>query len=335
MVPSKLVKLRLSAFLHMTPHEFSEYGDHLFQQLGESLVHSGVWRLLIEQPIEQSHLASIRFAVAAYLSECIGCARPILDEGELLSELRARKDSAVNITPNGLVVPKRDFVMPFNAMQKAVALAFRSFGVNDLVESIHIPISLRIADGMVNQARDVRPYATNKMHSDVWAGEPLDAVVVHIPLFGDAENVGVEFCEMDRQKEMQLMRVLSDYTEGAAEAGELKRYDAVMKLGHAYFADARLLHGTLRRAPNLRVSIDFRFRMRSSGPYREAAERILSAGRMENYVTLSDFFKIGSETLMIFEESCEEARTRYQSATTQTRYATTQRLINLFETPGS
>jgi hypothetical protein len=140
---------------------------------------------------------------------------------------------------------------------------------------------------------------------------------------------------MDRQKEMQLMRVLSDYTEGAAEAGELKRYDAVMKLGHAYFADARLLHGTLRRAPNLRVSIDFRFRMRSSGPYREAAERILSAGRMENYVTLSDFFKIGSETLMIFEESCEEARTRYQSATTQTRYATTQRLINLFETPGS
>jgi hypothetical protein len=317
----------------MTPLEFSDYGDDLFKQLVASLNHSRVWRLLIEQPIGQSHLASIRLAVATYISECLGSSCPILDEAELLSEVRARKDSAVNITPNGLVVPKRDFIMPFNAMQKSVAVFFSSLGINDLVESIHIPISLRIADGAVNEARDARPYATNKMHSDVWAGEPLDAVVVHIPLFGDAENVGVEFSEMDRGMDMQLMRVLPDYTAGTAEAGSLNAYDAVMKLGHAYFADARLLHGTLRRAPNLRISIDFRFRMRSAGLYREAAEKILAAGRMENYVTSGEFLKIGSETLMIFEESCEDARTRYKSATTQTRYATTQRLINLFDAP--
>jgi hypothetical protein len=73
--------------------------------------------------------------------------------------------------------------------------------------------------------------------------------------------------------------------------------------------------------------------MKSSGLYREAAEKILTSGRMENYVSPKEFFKIGSETLMVFEESCEEARSRYQSATTQTRYATTQRIINLFETP--
>ena len=317
----------------MTPLEFSDYGDKLFNQLGASLNGSRSWRLLVEQPLKEAQLVSIRYAVAAYLSECLGSPQPILDEAELLAEVRARKDDAVNITPNGLVVPKRDFIMPFNAVQRAVASAFKSLGIDEIVDAFHVPISLRIADGTVNQARDLRPYATNKMHSDVWAGEPLDAVVVHMPLFGDAENVGVEFCEMDREKEMQLMRILSDYAEGTAEAGQETRYDVVMKLGHAYFADARLLHGTLRRAPNLRISIDFRFRMKSSGLYREAAEKILTSGRMENYVSPKEFFKIGSETLMVFEESCEEARSRYQSATTQTRYATTQRIINLFETP--
>lgn len=317
----------------MTPLEFSDYGDKLFNQLGASLNGSRAWRLLVEQPLKEAQLVSIRYAVAAYLSECLGSPQPILDEAELLAEVRARKDDAVNITPNGLVVPKRDFIMPFNAVQRAVASAFKSLGIDEIVDAFHVPISLRIADGTVNQARDLRPYATNKMHSDVWAGEPLDAVVVHMPLFGDAENVGVEFCEMDREKEMQLMRILSDYAEGTAEAGQLTRYNVVMKLGHAYFADARLLHGTLRRAPNLRISIDFRFRMKSSGLYREAAEKILTSGRMENYVSPREFFKIGSETLMVFEESCEEARSRYQSATTQTRYATTQRIINLFETP--
>ena len=105
-------------------------------------------------------------------------------------------------------------------------------------------INLRIAEGTPKAARDSRAYATNKMHSDVWAGEPLDAVVLHLPLYGDAENIGVEFCEMTPAKEQQFMRILKDYDEGKELFADMKTYDCTMKLGNIYFADARLLHAT-------------------------------------------------------------------------------------------
>jgi hypothetical protein len=321
----------MNATATLEPRRFSRYGDELFSKLFDRFPDGRKWRLLIEQALPPDRFQKIRCAAAGYVSACLGSKKVILEDAELIDALLKRRAAMPNITPNGLVVPKREFVLEFNAFHKAVAAAFNDLGLEDLIEAIHIPISLRVAEGRKDEERDARPYATNKMHSDVWAGEPLDAVVVHLPLFGDAENIGVQFAEMQAEKEQEFMRVLKDYSEGSELWDHLKLYDCVMKLGNIYFADARLLHATLRRKPGLRVSIDFRFRMRSEGPYRLVSEEILKAGRQSNYLSYGDFCRIGSDQMIVFDETCEEARRRHTgSGPSTTHYATAHRFVKLF-----
>jgi hypothetical protein len=315
----------------LNPQQFSEYGDQLFNQLLDRFPESKKWRLLMAEALSPERFAQVRFAAATYISACLGSKKTITDETELLDAIERLRGTMPNITPNGLLMPKREFVLEFNLLHKSIAGIFKDFQIDEMIETMHVPVNLRIAQGTPKAAVDSRAYATNKMHSDVWAGEPLDAVIVHLPLFGDAENIGIDFCEMTAAKEQQFMRILKDYDEGKELFEDMKRYDCTMKLGNIYFADARLLHATMRKKPGLRVSLDFRFRMRSEGPYRAAADEILKAGRQPNYFSFPDFCRIGSDDMMAFDETCDEARQRHTgNAPAKVEYAAAYRIVKLF-----
>jgi hypothetical protein len=104
---------------------------------------------------------------------------------------------------------------------------------NDLIDAVDLPVNLRIVYDKTDPQKARLPFASSKLHSDVWAGVLADATVVILPLFGDIENITIEAGEMPREMELQAMRFMSDFDEGK---------DIPMVVS---YTEARLQHGTM------------------------------------------------------------------------------------------
>src|SRR5271155_523167 len=98
----------------LEPMQFSKYGDQLFNRLLDRFPKAQKWRLLMAQALSPEQFERIRFAAATYVSASLGSKKLILEEAELLDNLERLRSTMPNITPNGLLVPKREFILEFN-----------------------------------------------------------------------------------------------------------------------------------------------------------------------------------------------------------------------------
>ena len=137
--------------------------------------------------------SKLQLATCLYISKVINCDGITTDERELLSNLRDNYENIPNITPNGLIVPKRHLILEYNLLVSAFIDIVNSLNINDLISSWHVPLNLRYKQGEVNQANMVRHHPTEHVHSDSWAGESTESVTIMIPIFGDTEKNYVQF----------------------------------------------------------------------------------------------------------------------------------------------
>lgn len=162
-----------------------------------------------------------------------------------------------NRTPNGVLLPRRETFLSFNLIHQALAGVVQSFGATDKFSKIQIPCNVRIVHGAPDGETEARPYASSKIHTDVWAGEPLSSILFNIPVLGDPTAVDLRFFE-PQNFPPQLMRSLTDYELGSVVASNCTEYPLQLEMGMAYISDALSLHKTVKRRPRLRLSIDFR-----------------------------------------------------------------------------
>jgi hypothetical protein len=165
--------------------------------------------------------------------------------------------SLPNRTPNGVIMPRRDICSSFNLVHRALADAIEAAGILPHFRSLQMPCNVRVIGGTADPQADSRNYASAKMHTDVWNGEPVSAVLFNIPVLGDPQAVDLRFFEPSVFPE-SLRRTLADYALGREVTERLTEYSAPFELGSIYMSDALSLHQTIRRKPALRVSVDFR-----------------------------------------------------------------------------
>ncbi len=174
-----------------------------------------------------------------------------------LKENRHDLEALPNKTPNGVIRPYLENVKAF----KQFSDVLYSFLVNDKLSEglshLQVPPNLRLVTGTNPGAHGERPYATDKLHTDVWAGEPQYSLNILIPILGDIEAVNVRFCQPSMVPP-DLRRPLADYSAAKPEALGLTEYDLSLKCGIAYFFDTFLFHQTIRRGEGLRLSVDLR-----------------------------------------------------------------------------
>lgn len=198
-----------------------------------------------------------------------------------------------NMTPNGLVLPKKDNFLAYNQLHHTVCRIFKNLNIDKHVKLIHAPINIRIINGKTSNA-DSRPRASSKLHSDIWAGEFSNTVMVFLTVLGDVENNGIEFYEPTERFHKEFCKPLNDYLEGATLEKESTRYDCSLKAGFTYFTDPFLLHRTIKKSPKLRLSIDFRF-----VPYAKCPTDIeVETQRHKNYISLDKWYEIGVNNLL-------------------------------------
>jgi hypothetical protein len=288
---------------------FSQMGDRLFDELAARMANRPKkYRLIFEHKLAPARFRQIRMAAATYISACLN-SPIVLSEAEMLERLLEARNTLPNWTGTGLLAPKREQALEFNLLQKSVAAAFSQLGANDLIDAVDLPVNLRMVCGKASPANLTLPFTSSKVHSDVWAGVPADAVVVLLPLFGDIEHITVEAGEMPREMELPYMRVMSDFDEGKDVPMAVKYEDVKLQHGVMCFNDARGLHQTVRRkSEGLRISIDFRFRRKYNQSYRAMVPASTGGVEEDMSIPYEEWLKFGSEKLVVFDETMAEAK---------------------------
>lgn len=198
-----------------------------------------------------------------------------------------------NITPNGLVLPKRENFLAFNEVHRVVVEAFDGLGLGRFVERIHAPINVRLVSGVPDAKVDGRPRASTKPHSDIWAGEPAAAIMLFISVLGDPRDAGVRFIEPAGFPEA-LMHPLPDFNDGRAILEGAHEYEARLAPDKIFLTDPFLIHQTMKSGKGQRLSIDFRF----TPTEKVASDRYDGASRRGNYITLEEWREIGRTRLI-------------------------------------
>lgn len=287
---------------------YSQLGDQLFNELASRMATRHEYRLLFEHKLEPRLFQPIRLAAATYISACLG-SPTILSETDLVEQLLEARGKLPNHTGTGLLVPKREHTLEFNAFQKSIATAFSALGANDLIDAVDLPVNLRVMYGKIAPEKLRLPFNSAKRHSDVWAGVHPDATVVVLPLFGDIEHLTIEAGEMPREMELGAMRIMSDFDEGK-DIPMVKAYEgAQLQHGTMYFNDARGLHQTVRRRlEGVRISVDFRFRRKFNDLYRAMVPPLIGGIEADNSVPYEEWLKVGRDTMIVFDESIHQMK---------------------------
>lgn len=278
--------------------------------LARSLPPGRAFPLLREFRLPPGDHLVLRRSVELYLLACLRAAGADLtgaDPEDLLEARRAEILRLPNLTPNGLLLPKREVALEFNLVQRSAAAWLRGLELDEFVEAIQLPLNVRIVDGRADGTRDRRRYASAKLHSDIWAGEPTNAMVVMVPLLGDP-STNVEFREPDAGF-LDYRRMLDDYFDAARLEDRALPYDCALSASFGYLMDPYLLHRTMRRGGGLRVSIDFRFRSAVTAPT-DVPDGTDGAGRRTGYAPIGGWYGIGTDAVVWPAESFAECRAR-------------------------
>ena len=209
-----------------------------------------------------------------------------------------------NITPNGMVVPKRNKVLEYNLVVRRVAEIINTFNIGGLIDSWHVPLNIRVKYGLADAANLERDHPTEHAHSDSWAGESAESVTVHIPVFGDTERNYVQIFYPPDEFEEAWLGPRATYLSGAQDiAYRYRKIDYVSPLGSLMLMDFATLHASTRLpGAGTRLSIDTTFVLRKPGSESE----VIHPWRAEERVTHEVLSGIGETHLLYFPDSPDQ-----------------------------
>ena len=206
-----------------------------------------------------------------------------------------------NITPNGLVLCKHEVVSSYNKILQATTSIIRHLGLDKSCDKIHCPVNVRLKSGHPSEYQLNRPYASNKWHSDIWAGESAENVMIHIPIFGDFVANGIDLMQNPDVFFPNYVKGLDDFNEAADLVSSPDIYDMDLEVGNAYLCDSFLLHRTRWGTSGLRGILSFpllpTLKLSSSiyhNPLRES-----------NYINSKDWMRLGNDNFVVTDKKLE------------------------------
>ena len=175
-----------------------------------------------------------------------------------LKNINSARKNRLNITPNGGVVPKREFQMEYNIVLREWCEIIRGMAKNNLklITKFRVTPNIRIKFGKELKDNIGRGLSTSLPHSDAWVEGPW-GMNCFFPIFGDTLNNNLVYYEPINFSE-KMLNISKTYNE---MQWVMKNYKIKKSLkpkeGRIYFSDYALIHNTFRN-PNCetRVSID-------------------------------------------------------------------------------
>ena len=262
--------------------------------------------------IPDEQFKNLQSAIAIYMSKGLPNQKLFTDDESIMSEyerVRAIDRSLIkNCNPNGMLVPKKENSLEYNAVVKAYMEIMNTMNVRDLIPSYHVPLNMRYKDGIPRETDTTRVFATERTHSDSWAGETPISVTTIFSILGDTENNFVKFYEPPSDFSEEWIRPLKGgYVEGEGIAAKYKPLDITFRKGHVYLADFANLHAS-RRNPGCRarVSIDTTFALMRSEEEMARAAALEATGRTKERLSYDTLSQIGISKAFYFPQSIHD-----------------------------
>ncbi len=257
--------------------------------------------LLAVHKIQSALFSKLQTVTALYLSKCLGHDEFILDEKELLGRFDGRGDKIQNITPNGMVVPKRNTILEYNLIVQTFSSIIGSLGIHDLISSWHVPLNIRMKYGEVCGENLTRHHPTEHIHSDSWAGESTESVTTMLMILGDISKNHVDFYDPPEDFEEEWLGPRPTYLDGKVVADRYRKIDLTPEKGDLLISDFAGLHASSRLpGAGTRVTIDTTFVLKKTDDHR-AAENI-HEWREGERAAPHILEKVGEESILYFPD---------------------------------
>jgi hypothetical protein len=256
--------------------------------------------LFLIHKIDEELYESLRLATCIYMSKSMGLKRPLLTEEAVMEKFVELRESVQNMTPNGMLVPKRHLILEFNAVVKAFVDIIATLKIEQFISSWHVPLNVRFKDGEMAKENMGRKFATENIHSDSWAGESAESATIMIPLFGDLARNHMTFYEPPLNFEESWLGPKDSYADGEGIAAQYKKIDLQQQKGYLYLSDFATLHASSRLpGAGPRASIDTTFALKRLAT-ENIGQEVIHPWRESERLDPKRFANIGLENLFLF-----------------------------------
>lgn len=156
-----------------------------------------------------------------------------------------------NITPGGLIQPRKEIAIYYNKVHKNLIKILKS---KKIIKEFHScsRINIRFKDGV--KINKFRKYSTFKAHSDSWNGHTVSSIFM-LGIEGDVSNNTVQYFKPIKFKK-NFLETKKSFNEGK-KIYQGKKYLGKLEKNQIVILDQLCLHKTDISNPNPRVSIDF------------------------------------------------------------------------------
>ena len=263
--------------------------------------------LIIELDIGQNILESLTSSIKNYITDCLfesyndcsfDCDMSIDD---LCSKYSSKIMELPNRTNNGLLLPKQECSFSYNTVVKNAVRLASSLGLVKTCDAAYMPLNIRLPWGDPAPHISTRAYSSIKWHTDIWAGEWSQSVMLHTPIFGDFKKNGIAFAAPPSEFYPDYVKDISDYSYGQKIASVRKDYNIAMNTGKAYMVDSFLLHKTLCGHPSFRGILSFPLR-----PLQRLDSDIYeNPKRADDFIPMEEWEQFGTKRIVTTEKLLE------------------------------
>ena len=236
------------------------YRKKRFQEMKNLWNLNEVHDLFVYYQPTPEELEDLRFSVMLYISKAFYF-NYTSDEKEFIQRLDNSRSVRDNITPNGGVVPKREYQLEYNMVLRSWSKLVNNMikGDTALLKKFRITPNIRIKFGIELEENIGRTLNTSFPHSDAWVEGPW-GMNCYTPLLGDVENNNLIFWKPKDENNFrdEFLNTAKTYEE---MQWVLDHYiltkELTPKKGVVNISDYALIHATHRNdSCGTRISID-------------------------------------------------------------------------------
>jgi|TARA_R110000744_G_scaffold266600_9_gene380652 hypothetical protein len=205
-------------------------------------------------------LSDLRFSIMLYISKAFYFDFT-LDETEFIKRLDFNRHIRDNVTPNGAVVPKREYQLEYNMILRSWSKIVNNMIINDksLLKKFRMTPNIRIKFGTELEENIGRELDTSWPHSDAWVEGPW-GMNCYTPVLGDVDNNNLNFWTPKDSDNFNdnVLNTASTYEEMQWVLDEYELDNSLKPIkGKVHISDYALIHATNREKNcGTRVSID-------------------------------------------------------------------------------
>jgi hypothetical protein len=215
--------------------------------------------LFIHKKIPEALYDEVRRSIGMYIAKALHF-QYTEDEELFIQRLNDSRHDRTNVTPNGGVVPKKEYALEYNLFIRSWCNIVKEFIKDDpsYLKKFRLTPNIRIKYAEELEDNVGRGLDTAWPHSDAWVEGPW-GMNCHLPIFGDTKNNYLHFYKLKDESAFEdfFLDTSEVYTNMQWVVDFYKDDTIVPERGYINVSDYALLHKTKRNpGAGTRVSID-------------------------------------------------------------------------------